>query len=145
MESGCTVKELMDVGFIAKDLVAAGVDLDDIFGETAPVAVMRAAGISATGIKAEGLTRDWVNQTDWLKEMREAGYTPAELKEAKYTPQELKDVGCKAAELHGCGFNLKQLKTAFGVKELKPLNAFTPAHFQAAGFPAKEMREAGFE
>ena len=64
----------MDVGFIAKDLVAAGVDLDDIFGETAPVAVMKAAGISATGIKAEGLTRDWVNQTDWLKEMREAGY-----------------------------------------------------------------------
>jgi len=148
--AGYTAGELRDAGFTAKQLKDAGFT----------AAQLKAAGFSAEDLKDAGFTAQELKDTGFnAQELKSAGFSDADLSAAGFTAAEIAKKaleknctpealskahaqGVSAAELKYCG--AAALKAAgYTAKELKDAG-FTAGELREAGFSAQDLKDAGF-
>ncbi|HAU1321683.1 TPA: type IVB secretion system protein DotG/IcmE [Legionella pneumophila] len=186
--AGCSAQALKAAGFTDADLANAGFTPAQISAAT-PVSdadikaagcdpeklkKLLSAGVSAKRIKElNGCSAQALKDAGYdAQSLLDAGFTPQELLAAGFTPKQLEDaglnpasiiadgrvadcsveslkkaraagvsaltikqtLGCSAAALKAAGYTAKELKDA----------GFTAAELKAAGFSAKDLKDAGF-
>ena len=179
-DAGFSAAELKAAGFSAAELKAAGFTPNELKSagiNTVADDVIRAAGcdpLQLKKLKEQGVTAKQIRDVSGCsaaslkaagfdaKELIDAGFTPAELMAAGFTADDLKaagktqdcsveslkaaraagvsvavikkTLGCSAGALKAAGFSAKELKDA----------GFSAAELKAAGFSAKELKDAGY-
>ncbi|HAU0224206.1 TPA: type IVB secretion system protein DotG/IcmE [Legionella pneumophila] len=186
--AGCSAQALKAAGFTDADLANAGFTPAQISAATPlsdaeikaagcdpdKLKKLFSAGVSAKRIKElNGCSAEALKAAGYdAQSLLAAGFTPQELLAAGFTPKQLEDaglnpvsiiadgrvadcsveslkkaraagvsaltikqtLGCSAAALKAAGYTAKELKDA----------GFTAAELKAAGFSAKELKDAGF-
>ncbi|KTD32661.1 protein IcmE (DotG) [Legionella moravica] len=167
-DAGFTPQEISSAGALSDaDVKAAGCDPDKL-------KKLLNAGVSAKRIRdLNGCSAEALKKAGFdVKSLMDAGFTPAELLAAGFSQKQLQDaglspasiiasgrtadcsveslkkaraagvsaltikqtMGCSAAALKAAGYSAKELKDA----------GFTAAELKAAGFSAKDLKDAGF-
>ena len=116
---------LRDLGLRAAQLLGTGFDLFELKNGQFTVDELRECGVSVRDLSATRYSAE---------ELREGGVTAEELKPLDYEPHVLRAGGFSAAELRIAKYALADLK-----------GVYTTGELYAAEFPAKEMRQVGFE
>ncbi|MFA1385926.1 type IVB secretion system protein DotG/IcmE [Legionella pneumophila] len=186
--AGCSAQALKAAGFTDADLASAGFTPAQISAATPlsdaeikaagcdpdKLKKLFSAGVSAKRIKElNGCSAEALKAAGYdAQSLLAAGFTPQELLAAGFTPKQLEDaglnpasiiadgrvadcsveslkkaraagvsaltikqtLGCSAAALKAAGYTAKELKDA----------GFTAAELKAAGFSAKDLKDAGF-
>ncbi|KGP62564.1 type IV secretion protein IcmE [Legionella norrlandica] len=186
--AGCSAQALKAAGFTDADLANAGFTPNEIGAavplsdndiraagcDSAKLKQLFSAGVSAKRIKElNGCSSEALKAAGYdAQSLLDAGFTPQELLAAGFTPKQLQDaglnpasiiaegrvadcsveslkkaraagvsaatikqtLGCSAAALKAAGYTAKELKDA----------GFTAAELKAAGFNAKDLKDAGF-
>lgn len=186
--AGCSAQALKAAGFSDADLASAGFTPTQISAATPlsdaeikaagcdpdKLKKLFSAGVSAKRIKElNGCSAEALKAAGYdAQSLLAAGFTPQELLAAGFTPKQLEDaglnpasiiadgrvadcsveslkkaraagvsaltikqtLGCSAAALKAAGYTAKELKDA----------GFTAAELKAAGFSAKDLKDAGF-
>ncbi|CAM2762087.1 type IVB secretion system protein DotG/IcmE [Legionella anisa] len=130
----CPCKELKAAGFNARQLKDAGYTASRL----------RECGFNACELRNAGFT---------AQEMKDAGFSDDELKGAGYTPEEIArasglPAGITAADVRKAGCSVDALvklrKAGVSASAIRRISGCSVEQLKAAGFTAKELRDAGF-
>lgn len=139
------VATLRAEGFVALDMMAAGVDRG-----------LKAAGFSALELKRAGCDARALSASGFsLRALRKVGYTATQLKLAGFDAAALMTAGLDASALRDAGFDAAALRAAgIGLRVLKAagfdaaalrLVGRTAAELKSVGFGVAELHTAGFD
>lgn len=156
--AGFSDDELANAGFTPQEISAAkGVSDNDIKAagcDPNKLKGLLAAGVSAKQIKdLNGCSAAALRAAGFdPKSLLDAGYTPSDLLAAGFTPKQLEDAGLSPAAIIAAGRiadcsvdSLKRARAA-GISALtiKQTLGCSAAALKAAGYTAKELKDAGF-
>jgi len=160
---GCSVEELRrarKAGVSAFELRCRGCDAAALKAAGYTAGELRDAGFTAAQLKAAGFTAAQLKAAGFsVQDLKDAGFTAQELKDAGFSAQELKKAGFSDADLQAAGFSAAEIAkkalekncsvealskaraNGISAAELKYCGA---AALKAAGYTAKELKDAGF-
>ncbi len=153
LKGACSCVQLKDNGYSLKDL-----------NEICACKELKAAGYNARQLKDAGYT---------ASRLRDCGFNACELRNAGFTAQELKDAGLSDDELKGAGYSPEEIARASGLpagtaaadvlnagcsvdaliklrksgisaSAIRRISGCSAEQLKAAGYTAKELRDAGF-
>lgn len=132
--AGYTAGEMKNTGFAAKDLKQCGYSLQQLIAAGFDAKALKAAGYNAEELRDAGLTAG---------QLAAAGFTADQLKAAGYSKKDLDAAGLAMAAKGNCSVSALKKARLAGVSA-KALKACGVAALKAAGFTAKQLKDAGF-